>query len=181
MDPLDDEFGNKTLHPLHNRGAIGLVVLSNSFVELTLDSLRQGLDQLYPGQFLPPREQGSFVVEGNIPEAEYFINSDIPGSRGMFLLTTVPGPYSLFSNFEADIADPALRRRAEEQACWLSVTLVHKSATEAEAHRFIGSVLAHLAPDDSAALVQLSTMTTVAFDADLRRQLATGSDRWGTA
>ena len=36
---------------------VSWVVLCSSFVELTADSLRANLDQLYPGQFLPPREQ----------------------------------------------------------------------------------------------------------------------------
>ena len=50
---------------------VSWVVLSNSYAELTLVSLRQSLDELYPGQFLPPREQGNFVVDGNVPGAEF--------------------------------------------------------------------------------------------------------------
>jgi hypothetical protein len=168
---------------LHGYGdMVSLVVLSTTFVELTLESLCASLDQIYPSHFLPPREQGSFVADSeNLPGGEYFIKSDVPGARGMFLLYTVPGPYTAVSDFADHIADSALRRLAEEQACWLSVDLVHDSTNEDEAYRFIGSVLAHLAPADTAALVHPSKLTTIAFDGDLRRRLASGGQIFGTA
>src|SRR5437879_5359415 len=141
MDPADNEFGGDEPRRVHGYGdMVSLVVLSNSFVELTLESLRESLDQIYPGHFLPPREQGSFVVEGNLPGGEFFIKSDVPGANGLFLLNTVPGPYTIFSDFADYIADPPLRRLAEDQTCWLSVDLAHELTTEQEAYRFIGAV-----------------------------------------
>jgi hypothetical protein len=163
----------------HDREMIGLVVLSNTYVELTLDALRERLEQVYPGYFLPPRAHGTFVVDGNVPGVEFLIQSDIPGAAGMFLLYSVPGPYTEFSDFAERIADASLRRLAQEQACWLSVDLVHRYATEAEAYRFIGSVLAHLAPRDAAVLVHPSRLTAIAFDDGIRRELASGGRIFG--
>jgi len=41
---------------------VSWVVLANSYTELTIESLRQKLDEIYPGEFLPPRQKGNFVV-----------------------------------------------------------------------------------------------------------------------
>ncbi len=162
--------------PLHHRDRemISLVVLSNSYVELTLDALRERLEQVYPGRFLPPREKGTFIVDGNVPGVEFLIQSDIPGAAGMFLLYSVPGPYTEFSDFAEHIPDASLRQLARAQACWLSVDLVHQYTTEEEAYRFIGSVLAHLAPRDAAVLVHPSRLMTIAFDDRVRQELASG-------
>jgi hypothetical protein len=181
MEQFESEFGGAKPPPLHGPDAVSLVVLSNTYVELTLDSLRENLDQLYPGYFLPPREQGSFVVEGSVPEVEFLIKSDVPNAKGVFLLFAVPGPYTLFSNFIDHVADPVLRRLAEGQTCWLSVDLVGEVTTMQEAYRFIGSVLAHLAPSDSGALVHPSKLVTIAFDEEVRRRLASGGDIFGTS
>lgn len=165
------------------REMISLVVLSSSYVELTLDTLRERLDQSYPGHFLPPRERGTFVIDGNEPGAEFLIQSDIPDAAGMFLLHSVPGPYTAFSDFAEHIADASLRRLAEAQTCWLSVDLIQPYATETEeeAYRFIGSALAQLAPRDAAVLVHPSRLITIAFNDQVRRELASGGQIFGTA
>jgi hypothetical protein len=178
---LRDLFGRrkKAMPPRQRRDMISLVVLSNSYVELTLDTLREHLEQVYPGRFLPPREKGTFVVEGNIPDTPFFIQSDIPGAAGSFLLHSVPGPYTMFSDFAAHISDPSLRRLAQAQCCWLSVDLIHHDTTEGEAYRFIGRVLAELAPRDAAAVVHPSRLVTIAFDDEVRRKLANGGQIFG--
>jgi hypothetical protein len=169
-----------SLH-FRDREMISLVVLSNSYVELTLETLRASLDQIYPGYFLPPREKGTFVIDGNEPGLEFLIQSDISGAAGMFLLYSVPGPYTAFSDFAGHIADAPLRRLAEAQTCWPSVDLLGREGSdEDEAYRFIASVLAQLAPRDAAALVHPSRLTTIAFDDRLRRELASGGEIFGT-
>jgi hypothetical protein len=160
---------------------MSLVVLSKSHVELTLDTLRDGLDQIYPGQFLPPREQGNFVMDGSVPGAEFLIQSSISGASGMFLLHNVPGPYTEFSNFADHIADASLRQLAEQQTCWLSVDLIRQYNSEEDAYRLIGSVLAKFSPRDAAALVHPSRLVTIGFNDDVRRQLASGGQPFGTA
>ncbi len=185
MGLLKSLFGRRTeatpsLHA-RDREMVSLVVLSNTDVELTLDTLREKLDQLYPGHFLPPREQGTFIVDGSVPGAEFLIQSNIPGAAGIFLLHSVPGPYAYVSEFAEHIADASLRRLAQAQTCWLSVDLIHKYTTEEEAYRFIGSVLAQLAPRDAAALVHPSRLITIAFDDQVRRELASGGQVFGTA
>jgi hypothetical protein len=183
MRLLETLFGRRRAasQRARDREMISLVVLSNSYVELTLDVLREQLDQIYPGYFLPPRERGTFVVEGSVDSAEFLIQSDIPGAAGMFLLHSVPGPFSAVSNFAAHIADASLRQLAEAQTCWLSVLLMHRDVSPQEAYRFIGSVLAQLAPADAAALVHPSRLITVAFDDQVRRELASGGQVFGTA
>ena len=46
---------------------VSWVVLANTYVELGVDLLRAKLDEIYPGQFLPPRQNGNFVVNGPGP------------------------------------------------------------------------------------------------------------------
>ena len=141
---------------------VSLVVLSNTYVPLTLDGLRARLDEPYPGQFLPPRDQGNFVIDGAVPGAEFLIQSNLPGAAGMFLLHSVPGPYVEVSDFALYITEPSLRRIAETQACWLSVDCVRQYTGEEDAYRFIGSALAKLAPRDTTALVHPSRPITIA-------------------
>jgi hypothetical protein len=167
--------------PHRDREMVGLVVLSTSYVELNLDGLRENLDRIYPGHFLPPRERGTFIVEGSVPGAEFLIQSDIPGAAGTFLLHSVPGPYTHVSNFAAHIADASLRRLAHAQTCWLSIDLIHGQAVEEEAYRFIGSVLAQLAPADAVAVVHPSRLLTIAFTDQVLRELASGGQIFGTA
>jgi hypothetical protein len=162
--------------PSQHHQMISLVVLSNSYVAPKTDSLANKLDELYPGKFLPLNQQANFVAAGPTP-GQFLIKSTIPGQAGIFVLISVPGPYTDFSDFAHFIADPLLRRKAEAQSCWLSVDLIAKITTAEEAYRFIGAVLAKLAPADAAVLVEPETNSAVLFDDELRRQLASGSVR----
>jgi hypothetical protein len=152
---------------------ISLVVLSNNYVELSADSLSKKLDELYPGKFWPPRQRANFVVDGPTT-GQFLIKSTIPGAAGLFMLLSTPAPYTKFSDFANSIADPALRRKAEEQRCWLSVDLVRKITGDEDAYRFIGAALAKLAPADAAVLIRPDDNTAAFFDDGVRQQLATG-------
>jgi hypothetical protein len=152
---------------------IGWVVLSNTYVELTVDSVRATLDALYPGQFLPPGER-NFVIEGAVPDSQFMIQSNVAGAAGMFMLHSVPGPYTEFSDFAETIAEPGLRAIAVAQQAWLAVDAIHVHTTEAEAYRLIGAVLAKLAPPDAAVLVHPSKPIVMRFNEDVRGQLGSG-------
>jgi hypothetical protein len=152
---------------------VGWVVLSNSWVELTEDTLRARLDQLYSGQFLPPRERGTFVVGGPVAGMQFLINSAIAGASGMFMLHSVPGPYTEFSPFANHIRDAALRHIAITQQAWLGLDRMGVDK-EDDAYCFIGKVLAELAPADAAALVHPGRLITLSFDGEVRRRLANG-------
>jgi len=143
--------------PQGRRETLSLIVLSNT-VDLTVEKLLGVLDELYPAQFLPPR-QDNFVIDGAVPGATFFIQCTVPGVRGTFMLHSVPGPYTEMSDFAVHIADLALRKRAESQACWMSIDLRarHRTADEAEPYRLIGALLAKLAPADAAFVVDLAT------------------------
>lgn len=156
-----------------DREMVSLVVLANTFVDLTLDSLRTKLDEIYPGQFLPPREKGNFVADGPTPGG-FFIQASMPGAAGMFLLHNVPGPYWKFSGFLRSIVDASIQREAKAQCCWLSVDLVHKLTSDEDAYRFVEQVVAKLAPADAAFLIHPSKFIVVRFDDDLRARLARG-------
>ena len=82
---------------------ISWVVLSNTYVDLKVDSLREKLDEVYPGQFLPPRDK-NFVIDGPTP-GQFFIKSNIAGAAGMFMVISVPASYTEFSDFAEVIAD----------------------------------------------------------------------------
>lgn len=157
------------------RDAVSLIVLSNTYVELTVDRLRATLNQLYPGEFLPPR-QNNFVIDGAVPGATFFIQCSVPGARGTFMMHSVPGPYTDVSDFARQVADAALRKRAERQACWMSVDLRgrHSTAGEDEPYRLIGALLAKLAPADAAFIVDLATSEMVEFSQEVRGRLACG-------
>ena len=150
---------------------ISWVVLSDTYVDLDVDLLRAKLDEVFPGQFLPPRDKGNFVVNGAVP-GQFFVNANVPGAAGMFLVMSAPRPYTEFSSFQRKIADPSLRRRAEAQKCWLSVDMIHKNTTSEDGYRFIERVLAKLAPADAAFLVHPSKLVTIPFDDDIRRRMA---------
>jgi hypothetical protein len=152
---------------------VSWVVLADTYVDLDVDLLRVKLDEVYPGQFLPPRQKGNFVVYGPGP-GQFFVQANMPGAAGMFLVPSVPGPYTEFSDFQKNISDHALRRKAEAQRCWLSVDLIHKNTTNRDAYRFVEQVLAKLAPADAAFLVQPSKLITIPFDETVRRRLANG-------
>src|ERR1700720_1281006 len=155
------------------REMISWVVLSKSYVDLKVDSLREKLDEVYPGQFLPPRDK-NFVIDGPTP-GQFFIKSNIDGAAGMFMVISVPSSYTEFSDFADVIADPALLRNIKAQCCWLSVDLVHRLTTDADGYRFIEQVLAKLAPQDAAFLVHPEKRITTPFDNDIRRRLANGA------
>ena len=152
---------------------IGWVVLSDTDVELTVDLVRVTLDALYPGQFLPANDR-TFVIEGAVPDSQFMIQSNVAGAAGMFMLTTVPGSYTAFSDFAEAITDPGLRALAVAQQAWLAVDAMHVHTTEAEAYRLIGAVLAKLAPPDAAVLVHPSKSIVMRFDSDVRSRLASG-------
>jgi hypothetical protein len=154
------------------REMISWVVLSNSYVDLKVDPLRAKLDEVYPGQFLPPRDK-NFVIDGPTP-GQFLIKSNIAGAAGMFMLISVPASYTEFSDFAEVIADPALLRKIKAQCCWLSVDLIHRHTTNEDAYRFIEQVLAKLAPSDSAFLVHPERRITITFDDGIRRRLANG-------
>jgi hypothetical protein len=152
---------------------VSWVVLSKTYVSLDTGSLSKKLDELYPGRFLPAGQQANFVVGGKIP-GQFIVKSTIAGAAGIFMLFSVPGPYTDVSDFAGFIADPSLRRKAEAQTSWLSVDLIGKITTDEEAYRFIGAVLAKLAPADTAVLVKPATNSTTLFDDKVRTQLASG-------
>ena len=157
---------------------VSWVVLSNSYVGLTIDQLRAKLDEAFPGEFVPQRDQGSFVVDGAVEGAQFMIQSRVPNARGIFMLNNVPGPYTKFSDFAKFIEDPAVRRKARAQKSWLSIDLIiGKHTTEDEAYRFIGRALAVLAPRDAAYLVHPTRRIVITFDDDVRRRLASGEQR----
>ena len=162
------------------RDMVSLVALSRSSPDLTLDSVRATLDALFPGQFLPPREEGNFVIDGSVPGATYMIQCTVEGASGIFMLHNVPGPYSEFSVFPDHLSGP-LRAIALEQPCWMSVDLMHAYGSEEDAYRFIGPVLAQLAPADTAVLLHPTKMMAVELTADVRRRLATGGQPFGAA
>lgn len=149
---------------------ISWVALFKSPVEFTEERLRAELDRLWPGQFLPERDDGSFVVEGAVP-GQFMIKSCVPGASGIFLLDNVPGPYSDFSDLIDHIPDESLRDIARAQGCWMAIDLTTGSG-EAEGYKFIGSALARLAPPDAAVLLDPSLGTAVRFTAEVRCALA---------
>jgi hypothetical protein len=173
MDFLKRLFGFATAPPEAEPDMIGWVVLSNTYVEMTVDSVRATLDALHPGQFLPPGDR-NFVIEGSVPDSQFLIQSNVAGAAGMFLLHTVPGPYTEFSDFADSITDPSLRALAVSQQTWLAIDNMHVHTTEADAYRLIGAALAKLAPPDAAVLVHPSKPIVMRFDGDVRSRLASG-------
>lgn len=154
---------------------VSWVVLSNSYPEMDADKLRAKLDEAFPGEFLPPRKDaGSFVIDGPVERAQFLIQSRVRGAEGTFMLNNVPGPYTEFSDFDRFITDRAMRRRAAAQRSWLSIDLIGKHTTDENAYRFIGRVLAKLAPHDAAFLVHPARRIVIFFDEDVRRKLADG-------
>jgi len=150
---------------------IALVVLANTYVDLTLDSVRAKLDEVFPGEFLPPRQKGNFVIDGPTPGG-FLIQANLPGAAGIFLLHNVPAPYREFSDFAKAIADTATRKKAMAQRCWLFVDRIGKHGSEEDSYSFIEQALAKLAPPDAAFLVHPSRLITIPFDDDLRARLA---------
>jgi hypothetical protein len=149
---------------------IGWVILCMRPVELTEETLRAQLDRIYPGEFLPPRQLGTFVVAGPVAGTQFLIKSAIAGATGIFILQSVPGPYTAFSPFVKNIRDAALRRIAVAQRAWLGLERVGGD-NEADAYRFIGRAIGTLAPDDAAVLVHPSRLIAYPFNAETRLKL----------
>lgn len=150
---------------------ISWVVLANTRVELTLDSLRAQLDRLYPGEFLPPRDRRNFVVDGLTLGAQFLIQSSIANSVGLYMLHSVAAAYTDVSNFADGIDDPSLRQLSLAQEAWLSVDLI-ESSPDQDCYSFIGRLLAELAPPDAAVLVHPGRRLAIRFDDRIRDQLA---------
>jgi hypothetical protein len=161
------------LTPSEKHKMVSWVVLTGSYVDLRLDGVRQKLDEVYPGQFLPPRQKGNFVIAGPAP-GQFMIFSSIPGAANIFLLNNIPGPYTDFSKFAEAISDPSIRSSVAKQCCWLSVDLIRRITTDAEAYHFIEQVLARFAPADAAFLVDPDNGATIAFDDNVRSRFAKG-------
>ena len=172
MDFLKRLFGLGAASPNVEPDMIGWVVLSNTCVEPTIDQLSTTLDQLYPGMFLPANDR-NWVVEGVFP-GQCMIQSNVDGAAGMFMLQSVPGPYTMFSDFADAITEPELRALAVAQQSWLAVDTMHVHTNEAEAYRLIGALLAKLALPDAAVLVHPSKPIVMRFDDDVRSRLAGG-------
>src|SRR6476660_2507877 len=60
-----------------HREMVSWVVLFDSDLEFTEEQLRAELDRLWPGQFLPQRDNGSFVVGGAPPGIGFMIQSRV--------------------------------------------------------------------------------------------------------
>lgn len=151
------------------------VVLSNTHVRLTVNTLRTELNATFPGEFLPPRPAGTFVVAGSTA-AEFMIASAIKDVEGVFLLHSVNAPYRQFSDFARWIPDPERQKNAAAQRCWLGMTVLDAWKSEDTARRFMGRTLARLAPPDAAYLVDADRGgITLPFDAETRGRLAEGS------
>lgn len=152
---------------------VSWVLLANSYVDFGVDEVRRKLDDAFPGQFLPPRQKGNFVVVGPAP-GQFMIFSAIPGAAGIFLLNNVPGPYTDFSKFAEAISDPSVRSSVDKQCCWMSVDLIHRNTTDEDAYCFIEKVLAQFAPADAAFLVDPDKGATITFDDGIRGRFAKG-------
>jgi len=152
---------------------VSWVVLANSYLDFGVDDVRQKLDEVYSGEFLPPRQKGNFVVAGP-PPGQFMIFSSVSGAAGIFLLNSVPGPYTHFSKFAEAIADPSLRASIAKQCCWLSVDLIHSKTSDEEAYRFIEQVLAKIAPADAAFLIDPDNGAVMRFDDSVRSRFANG-------
>jgi hypothetical protein len=153
---------------------IGLVALSRSCREFTLDELSAEMETAFPGHFLPLRAEGSFVVGDAADFPQFLIKSAIPGMGGLCMLQSVPTPYTLFSDFANHIEDTVLRRLAEAQPSWLALDPISQWSSDEGCYRFLAKALARLAPDDAAVLVHPWRSQSVPLTSDMRRRLQQG-------
>jgi hypothetical protein len=160
---------------------VSIVALMPSWELIPVDVVREELDALFPGEYLPPREAGNFVVEGPAEHSSYLVNCTVAHHQGTFLIYNVPGPYGEFSDFLRHIEDAELRAVAAAQPCWMSVDLIDKRSSREDAFRFIGAVLAKLAPPDCTLLVHPSRYMVIPFTSDVRAVLASGGSPFGTS
>jgi hypothetical protein len=185
MNFLSKLFGKKPAAspaPRHGDGdMVSLVALLPSWQELSVEHVRESLDALFPDCFLPPREEGNFVIEGPVPGASYMVQCTVPEYSGMFLIHNAPGPYAEFSDYLAHLADSELKDVAAKQPCWMSVDMLHQHGTGNDAYRFVSAVLAKLAPPDAVLLLHPSRYVAVRFSPEVRRTLASGGSPYGNA
>jgi hypothetical protein len=182
MNFLSRLFGKKPVAPRHGGGdMVSLVALLPSWQERSIDEVRESLDALFPGCFLPPREEGNFVIEGPVLGASYMVQCTIPEHSGMFLIHNVPGPYSEFSDCLVHLPDSELKELAAKQPCWMSVDMMHRHTSDEDAYRFVSAALAKLAPPDAAVLLHPSRYMALPFSSEVRRTLASGGSPYGNA
>ena len=158
--------------PLDGHQMTSLVLLSKSYIDLDIDRLRTVLDALFPGEFLPPRDSGNFVVDGPVKQAMFMIMSNIEGYSGGFMLNSVPATYDHYSDYRNYIQDPEILSAVSSHKCWLSVDRLMPQGTTEEHYRFIGLLLSALAPDDSIAVVHPSKMHVVLFNQTICEKLS---------
>ncbi len=176
MGFLDRFFGKKTKAGAHTsfdgRQMTSLVVLSKSRANLTLDSLRETLDSIWPGEFLPPKDSGNFVVAGPVKGAMFMVVCNIPGYAGGFMIHSVPASYDGYSDFKQCIKDAELIQIVNTHRSWLSVDRIMPQGTEEEHYRFIGVLLSRIAPEDSVAVVHPTKLLTIRFTEEVRTSLS---------
>jgi len=157
-----------------------LAVLSQTYVSLTVESLRSTLDFLYPAQF-PLSEITENKVRDGFFEGMLLIECVIPGAQGWYVVYSLSAVHAVPVDFAAYVEDDALRAVTEAQEFSLEVGLVSIHGVEEEAYNFIGKVLAALAPPDSAVLIHPSLYSVVPFTSDVRKRLASGNATFGNA
>lgn len=161
--------------PESDHEMISLVVLYRDYVDLTLEQLCEHLDAVFPGAFLPPGDI-NFVVEGAVPDVTFMIKSIVQGAAGLFMLHNIPAPYTEFSNILEIVDDPVLRETIAATTAWMSIDLVSAFGSNEDAWRFIGRMLARIAPTDAVFLLHPDSGGVIAFDDDIRRALAEGRE-----
>jgi hypothetical protein len=153
-----------------------LALLSGSPAALTLDDLRASLDRAFPGEFLPQRDDRSFVVEGETPGEPYFIKSLVGGAEGMFLLHHQVGSAEDWSDMDFDDTDdPVFRRLVRADHSMMSIHMIKAMAGEDAAYSFMLRALAEIAPPEPGFLLYPSR-GCVPFDDKVRRMAAAGRD-----
>jgi hypothetical protein len=171
MGILSRLFGAKKVvaAPEGDSGMVSLVVLLPEPLGLDVPALRQHLDSVFPGHFLPQTDD-SFVTEGSSP-AQLFVKSAVPSHSGVFFVNFIASPYTKFSEFAAHISAPPLLDLVRQHAAWLSLDLIGEIGSEDDAYRFIGKALAQLAPLGSLAIVHPEKHIIVPFAESSRDHL----------
>lgn len=182
MSILSRLFGRRSEAPPPRHaapGMISLVALCPRWSRLDVGEVRENLDALFPGSFLPPKEEANFVVEGPVPGSSVFVQCSVPAHSGAFLIYHVAGPYSDVSEFLAHVEDSDLRDLAVSQPCWFSVDLLRHHDSVDAAKRFISVALANLAPPDASLIVHPTRFQVARFSWENRQLLASGSSPFG--
>ena len=113
-------------------------------------------------------------------KGSFAIQCMVDGYAGFYIVNSVPGPYSAFSDFLAAVEDPEVKRLASEQSCWFSIDSVRAYAT-ARMRTFIALLLSVIAPSDSSILVHPARGIARKFTPEVWRQLAAGDNVYGLA